>query len=450
MTEPSIRLQVGGKTDVGRLREVNQDSILLGPHLHAIADGMGGHRGGEVASAVAVEAVSRILEGTRHLTLDDLLRAVREANKAVFRQGMQDESLSGMGTTLVGLAVVEDASGPLIAIINVGDSRAYRFSHGELRQITDDHSLVGQLVRDGAITPEEAEVHPQRNIVTRALGMDEDIPVDDFEILPHSGDRYLLCSDGLTNEVPESEIASVLRRVGDPDDAADELVRLANESGGRDNVTVVVVDVIDDAGLARKASALVPDAEDFSHHPDTDTESYAEATGATSESARRRDAGQGPDGTEGVATEKLSWRERRAERRRNKPRAITLRSVLFVLVVAAVIGGGLFLVDAYATDTYHVTVDGDQVMIMKGRPGGFLWYEPSPVLATGIDADDVPDALIDNLEEGVTQSSLERALRYVQNLEDRIEAITPPVTTTAPRGTTTTTRPRSTTSTTRN
>ena len=163
-----------------------------------------------------------------------------------------------MGTTIVAIALVDDGRGePVLAIANVGDSRAYRLAGLELEQLTADHSLVADLVREGSLSPEEAAVHPQRNILTRVLGVYDDVPVDHVTVVPHNGDRSVLCSDGLFNEVPEPAIASVLRRLADPADAAHELVRLANEGGGRDNVTVVVVDVVDDAGRAAAASAAL-------------------------------------------------------------------------------------------------------------------------------------------------------------------------------------------------
>ena len=261
MTDRTVQLRWGGATDVGQLRSVNQDSMLLGPDVFVVADGMGGHQGGEVASSLAVDSVS---SRTIRPTTADLIAAVQDANETVHARGTSDPALSGMGTTFVALAVVEEDDKQLLAIVNVGDSRAYLLSDGVLEQITDDHSLVAELVREGRISEQEAAVHPQRNIVTRALGTDPTVPVDDFEILPHRGDRYLLCSDGLTNEVTERDIAVVLRTVDDPDEAARELVRRANEHGGRDNITIVIVDVVDDGGASARASGLVPDDEDFS------------------------------------------------------------------------------------------------------------------------------------------------------------------------------------------
>jgi serine/threonine protein phosphatase PrpC len=242
------RFAAGAATDVGQVRSVNQDNTLVSDDVFAVADGMGGHRGGEVASAVAVDALRHHF---RERTPMALLAAVREANRAVVERSQRDPELRGMGTTLCALAGVRRADGDeLLTIVNVGDSRAYLLKAGEaaLIQISEDHSLVQQLVRQGQLSPDAAAVHPQRNILTRALGIDREVKPDAFVVLPVRGDRYLLCSDGLFNEVDERRIAEVLRQTPDPRQAANVLVHLANEGGGRDNISVVVVDVTDDDG----------------------------------------------------------------------------------------------------------------------------------------------------------------------------------------------------------
>jgi serine/threonine protein phosphatase PrpC len=229
---------------VGQVRQVNQDHVIVADQVFVVADGMGGHRGGEVASEVAAQS---FIEHFTEPTPSELRNAVQAANHDVVVQASTDPDLRGMGTTVVALAAVTDDAGPHLSIVNVGDSRAYLLPAGtsELRQITEDHSLVQTLVRQGQLTPADAAVHPQRNIVTRALGIDDRVLIDSFDVLAVAGDRYLLCSDGLFNEVPESRLATVLRQYTDPQAAADELVRLANDHGGRDNITVVVVDVLD-------------------------------------------------------------------------------------------------------------------------------------------------------------------------------------------------------------
>ena len=439
-----VQLRWGGATDVGQLRSVNQDSMLVGPDLFVVADGMGGHQGGEVASALAIDSVAGQALGP---SITDLITAVQDANETVYARGTQDPSLSGMGTTFVALAVVEDDGEPLVAIVNVGDSRAYRLSDGVLEQITDDHSLVAELVREGRISEQEAAVHPQRNIVTRALGIDPTIPVDDFEILPHRGDRYLLCSDGLTNEVTEPDIAVVLRSIDDPEQAAQELVRQANEHGGRDNITIVIVDVVDDGGASARASALVPDHDDFSDS-EHDTESFValpddraheqNAHGRHEDPTAPPVAYDEPDEPDDLDDRLDELRDERGPAAKPQ-RAITLRSVAFVLVVVALLGAGAYLVNDYARNTYHVIIDDSgEVAVYRGRPGGVLWFDPSLVETTGIDEADVPAALHDDLTHGVSRPTLASAERYVTNLEDRIAELTPPVTTTTTTTTTTT------------
>ena len=234
--------RVGSATDVGRVRSNNQDSFLVREgDLFAVADGMGGHQGGEVASALALQILGQAHDEPSTSTL---VRAVRSANQAVFDKAGADPDLKGMGTTLTALADVDTREGRRLGIVNVGDSRLYRLRNDRIEQLTEDHSLVASLVRQGRITAEEAENHPQRNILTRALGIDEAVAVDSWEVEPVAGDRFLICSDGLFNEVDENRIVATLRRFEDPGDAARELVRLANDGGGRDNITAVVVDVV--------------------------------------------------------------------------------------------------------------------------------------------------------------------------------------------------------------
>ncbi len=259
---PSVTFRWGAVTDKGRVRDGNEDHMSAADGLFVVADGMGGHLGGETASHVAVETLREGFApgssgpspqaGAARGDTASLVRAVEEANDEILRQSMTDAELEGMGTTLCALAKVSSAAGERLAAVNVGDSRLYLLRGGELRQVTDDHSLVATLERQGRITPAEAAVHPQRNILTRALGIDEQVMVDSWELEAVPGDRYLLCTDGLFNEVDDPRIAATLRRLADAEEAARELVRLANENGGRDNVTAVVVDV---AGETEPADA---------------------------------------------------------------------------------------------------------------------------------------------------------------------------------------------------
>ena len=247
--------RIGAATNVGVQRQVNQDSYAIGPGLAVVADGMGGHRGGEVASAIAAREVVAQFNAPQ---LEVLVHGVEQANKRILDEAAADPNLHGMGTTVVALGLIEVADGIALGAINVGDSRMYRLTGNVLEQLTEDHSLVEALVREGRITAAEAEVHPQRNIVTRALGVIEHVEVDTFHFVPKIGDRYLLCSDGLFNEVDAHGIALILANEPDPQRAADKLVAAANEGGGRDNITTVVADIVDerDAISPSRLSAL--------------------------------------------------------------------------------------------------------------------------------------------------------------------------------------------------
>ena len=228
----------GAATSTGRVRRVNEDSYLVLPPLFAVADGMGGHDAGEVASAVAIDVLERYARGGP-LSVDAVLAALDDANRAVIGR---DEA-HRMGTTITGLASLVTPAGSQLMVFNVGDSRVYRLAEDQFGQLTVDHSEVQELVLAGAITPEQARTHPRRNIVTRALGSELVVRPDHWLLPPLPGDRYLVCSDGLTGELTDEEILPLLR-AGNQQEAATALVAAADEAGGHDNTTVIVVDVI--------------------------------------------------------------------------------------------------------------------------------------------------------------------------------------------------------------
>jgi protein phosphatase len=229
-------------TDTGRKRRRNEDSYVIAPPLFAVADGMGGAQAGEIASKLAAAA----LEDTDPGTLsgeDRVMSLIQEANRRVYERSNEDPSASGMGTTIT-VALVEDAG---VTIGHVGDSRAYRYREGSIEQITEDHSLVNELMKSGKLSPEEAETHPQRSVITRALGTDPDVDVDSFTVETRTGDVFLLCSDGLTTMVDDDEILGMLERHHDDlDRATKSLVSAANRGGGEDNITVIAFAISDD------------------------------------------------------------------------------------------------------------------------------------------------------------------------------------------------------------
>ena len=229
-------MRFGSRTDIGSRRERNEDSLVVKPPLFAVADGMGGHNAGDVASEVATNTLSALAPTIPDIDL--LGQAVESANHAVITASRKS-GCEGMGTTMTACVVRENK----LAIAQAGDSRAYLLHAGKLQQITRDHSLVADMVEKGQITLEEARRHPNRSVITRALGNDPDMQPDLYEITASEGDRLLLCSDGLTSMVEDGDIQTILARVRDPQQCAEALVREAISNGGADNVTVIVVDV---------------------------------------------------------------------------------------------------------------------------------------------------------------------------------------------------------------
>ena len=254
-----IRATSGATTHVGQVRDGNEDNYVTIEGLYFVADGMGGHSAGEVASEIAVRILQEVYTDPKvRVSSPGLLAdAISTANTAIFMEAMHDSSKAGMGTTLTGLAVT-NAPDNQIVVANVGDSRTYLWRHGELRQVTKDHSHVQTLVDRGAITRAEARVHFQRNIVLRAMGIESWVDIDTFPMTVEDGDRYIMCSDGLVDEADDDEIEAEIRLSVSVQDLADRLVDLANRNGGRDNITVVVVDfeVVDNEDLVASEPVL--------------------------------------------------------------------------------------------------------------------------------------------------------------------------------------------------
>jgi protein phosphatase len=292
--------------------------------------------------------------------------------------------------------------------------------------------------------------------VTRVLGVHDDVPVDALGVEPHHGDRFVLCSDGLFNEVPEAQIAAVLRRLADPVDAAGELVRRALDGGGRDNVTVVVVDVVDDGGRDQAASAAVGAEGGTARRAVAaggiaTTGAYAdaeEAAGVRTRRLGRRGAGGPGRGTASTRAASAAPTDGRAAVNGDeldddayddedeeslvggRRRRVTWRVVLFTLLIVAIIGGAIATIQWYGRAAYFVGFQGDQVAIFKGRPGGLLWIDPSLVESTDLDRDRVPPSRLRDLEDGKEQASLADAQRYVRNISAEADELDPPTTTT--------------------
>lgn len=414
-------LRSGSATDTGLVRSANQDLAVEFPNLFAVADGMGGHAGGEVAAQLAVDTLG--VAFGRQPTGAGLSEAVTEANSVVWEHSLEHPELRGMGTTLAAVALVNEDDHDLLALVNVGDSRVYRFHDGELSQITTDHSLAEEMVRSGEMTSAEAAVHPHRHIVTRALGVSADVTVDLWRIQPVRGDRFLLCSDGLTNELTTEQIGEVLSSVADPGKAAELLVQAARTHGGSDNITAVVVDVVvgeegDDSAptVAAVSSDFVVPVAPTPEGADSSDELYPASVAdepAPSRRERRR-------------------AKRRAKRMARGRRLITFRTLLFLILLGAVVVGAFAAIRWYDINSYFVGVDNNELVVYQGRVGGFLWYHPVPVWRTGVTTADVPAIYLQPLQAGVEETSVPNARAYVKNLEnDKASQLNPNPTPTA-------------------
>ena len=403
-----MKFATGSATDTGLVRGNNEDSFLVdGAHqLFAVADGMGGHRGGEVASRTAIEALRAAIASGRSVN-----EAITRANTAVLERASGDADLTGMGTTLTAVVV---AGAQQLLIGHVGDSRAYMLHNGILRRITDDHSLVEELVREGRLSPEQAESHPRRHIVTRALGVDTDVEVDLFTIEVEPGDRVLICSDGLTTMVRERDLERLLRNEPDPQRAAELLVDAANRAGGEDNTSVVVLDVLEVDPVE------IPD-------PDALVEAAAPAP------VHRPPMPPAPEPVTPARVPTASWGSR--------IRGTLLLFVPLILVLAIAVGG----VGYYARRSYYVGFATNRVVIYKGVPGGVLGWNPTIEQRTGLTAGQLTQVDHDRVAAGSGRGSLANARQFVRNLQSHVNA-TSTTTTTKPRRPTTTTRPRTSTS----
>ncbi len=242
MAGATLRVMVGAASPTGLIRERNEDSAVITQDIFAVADGMGGHAAGDVASRIAVAALMRLAAHENVASSDEVVAAIATANRDILDAIDEDGRQAGMGTTLTGVAIIDRGVRAQWAVFKVGDSRVYRFADGTLTQVTVDHSEVEELVAAGRLTPDEAKVYARRNVVTRSLGTVPGPKADIWVLEPAAPERFVICSDGLTLELDDDEIAEVLREEPEAQRAADRLIALTLQAGARDNVTVLVID----------------------------------------------------------------------------------------------------------------------------------------------------------------------------------------------------------------
>ncbi|MCH1512623.1 MAG: Stp1/IreP family PP2C-type Ser/Thr phosphatase [Acidimicrobiales bacterium] len=395
--DPMSIFSWGSATDTGNLRTINQDFYATSNTLFIVADGMGGHASGELASEIAIRTV---LQEREYITPDDFGNQIRLANEAVRSEANNNPDHKGMGTTLCGITQIhsnEDVFQQL-AIANIGDSRVYLLSRDSFSQITQDHSLVEEMFLQGKITADQAAVHPNRNVITRALGIDDDASVDCWHIPARKGDRFLLCTDGLTNEVSDTEISETLQTYDNPQEAALRLVSLANQNEGKDNITVVVVDVIQGSDVDFPTE-FPPSPISVGPETERDTQS------------------PNPEFETAASSITPEWEP--------TPRNI-LKLAIAVLSLLLVIG---VFIGRDARDNYFVTfeqtenisVDNSQILIFKGQPNSVLWFDPTieeriPILGLDLDEETVSE-----IQKKPEFDTLEDAQIFIDDLKGVIE-----------------------------
>jgi len=360
----AVQVRSGSLSDVGRVRERNEDAMFAGEHVFAVADGLGGHRAGEVASDLALGSVRALDALEAKAASKGIAEAVRKGNRAVHDRAEGNESLRGMGTTMTAVVV----SGDTAYIAHVGDSRCYLIRGGQITQLSRDHTLVARMVSEGRLTPEQAEAHPQRSVLTRALGADKEVDVDESRITLIDGDRLLLCSDGLTGMLSNDEIRDYASSGADLEEICHKLVDAANERGGVDNITVVLVDVTGEPKAGGRARA------------------HKKAPGA-----RRR---------------------------------FPIRLVVWLLILGALVGGGYAGVRAWTDRSYYIGLDGDHVAIYRGLPVQFAGVHLSHVeQPTAIKQSDVQPYFVPRLKDGIRVPSLAAARAQVATIPLTPEAL---------------------------
>ena len=394
----TLALRFAARSHTGLLRDGNEDSVYAGPRVLAVADGMGGHAAGEVASAVAIAALAPLDEDAPGNDLLDVLRDRALAANAHLRDMVTgDQALDGMGTTLTAFLF----AGTRLGLLHIGDSRAYLLRDGVLSQITHDHTLVQTLVDEGRISEEEASTHPQRSLITRALdgrdGIEPDLSVREVR----AGDRYLLCTDGLTGPVGRKETLQEALQIPDVQESCDRLVQLALRGGGPDNVTVIVADVVDAAHLGTAPPVVAGAAADA---PQAAPDGIADSSAARARAAEGRDVPPRPRPAAAPV----------AHAPRNRRRtAVVLAATLLLLAAGA--GAGW----AYVRSQYYVGVDGEQVAIFRGVTGSVAGMELSSVEERTDLATERLDSIVrSRVESGIVAKDLPEAEQIVARLEE--------------------------------
>lgn len=415
-----MELRGATASHVGNVRDANQDRVHFSGYTGVVADGMGGHQGGEMAASIAISEFVNVIDP---IAPGGLVELVEDANRAVFERAA-DPDLRGMGTTLVALTL--RPSEEKISIVNVGDSRAYFLRGDEFGQLTLDHSLVEDLVRQKRLTPEEALTHPNRNILTRALGIASQVEVDRFLVPARLGDRFLLCSDGLFNEVSEEDIIKILQENTEPADAADRLVEAALAAAGRDNVTVAVIDVVPDGNGGNTSSeaaetlmvpAAVPDGGNGGAVAEVAADGGAAENGAA-EAGYQGQAAVGVDVAEPEVSLEHGEDEAPVAEYENghapdldydditpdetseiptpqpKKKRRGLLGFLGLGVIGLLAAGAYFGVNWWVGSQWYVDVNTEeQLAVFRGRPEGFLWTEPTQEATPGGELQELtPDA----------------------------------------------------------